>query len=358
MEIINSKALTSTRDVLCLENVYGERMPYYGEAHDHAATGGTSDGKRTLSHWAGAMEALGVDFASILDHRQVRHMYLPEWQEALFLCGSEPGTSIVDSPAEVKRMHYNLHVPNAAALEDLLTAFPEYEFTGGSEGHFKYPTFTVERFGELIDALKARGGFFVHPHPSHLMKSEDPLDYWFRDETAIEVFYEDMTSEWTARNYAIWTGILAKGKRVWAIAGGDGHACCSDAALTTVYAEEKTNAAILARFREGDFVCGPVGIRMCIGDTRMGGQCSFEGGRLVLCVGDFHRSVRFPEHTYRLDLLNDEGVVYSRAISCTEPSYLALNVGKCRFYRAEVWDETRGVRIAIGNPIWNTDEGV
>ncbi len=310
-----TKVLTATKDVMHLEQVYASRTPYYGEMHDHAATGGTSDGKRPLSHWVGAMEALKMDFAAILDHRQVRHMYLPEWQEALFLCGTEPGTTIVDSPASVKRMHYNMLVPNAAALEDLLTSFPEYEFTGGSEGHFKYPTFTVERFGELIDALKERGGFFVHPHPTHLMQSEDPLDYCFREETAIEVFYESITGQAVEKNYKVWTGILEKGKHVWAIAGGDGHACCSDEALTTIYAEEKTNASVLDHLREGDFVCGPVGIRMCIGDTRMGGQCSFEGGRLVLCVGDFHPSVRFPEHSYRLDLIDSEGLVLSRPIS-------------------------------------------
>lgn len=282
-------------------------------------------------------------------------MYLPEWEDGLFFCGSEPGTMISDSTASVKHMHYNLLVPSAAALEDLLTEFSEYEFTGGSEGHFKYPSFTRERFGELIDSLKARGGFFVHPHPTLVMQSDDPLDYWFRDETGLEVFYGNMQSTATVDGYKLWTEILAKGKRVWAIAGGDGHACCSDAALTTIYADERTNAAFLERLREGDFVCGPVGIRMCIGDTRMGSRCSFKGTRLVVSVGDFHGSVCMPEHSYRVDILDDRGIVYSSKISCTEPAFFALNTADRRFYRVEVWDETRSLRIAIGNPIWNTD---
>jgi len=347
--------MTTTKDVRHLSKLYGERVPFYGEMHDHGATGGTSDGKRPLSHWIGAMEALKMDFAAILDHRQVRHMYLPEWEDGLFLCGSEPGTMISDSPASVKHMHYNLLVPTAAALEELLAEFPEYEFTGGSEGHFKYPAFTRERFCQLIDSLKARGGFFVHPHPVSVMKSDDPLDYWFRDETGLEVFYGSMESDTTAKNYELWTAILDKGKRVWAIAGGDGHACCSDAALTTIYADERTNAAFLEHLREGDFVCGPVGIRMCIGDTRMGGQCSFKGNRLIVSVGDFHRSVCMPGHDYRMDILDDNGIVYSSKISCTEPAFFAMNAANCRFYRVEVWDETRSLRIAIGNPIWNTD---
>ena len=347
--------MTTIKDVVRLETLYADRIALHGEAHDHASTGGTSDGKRPLSHWVGAMEALQVDFAAILDHRQVRHMYLPEWQDALFLCGSEPGTAISDSKAEKKGMHYNLLVPDPETLMDLLEEFPEYKFTGGTEGHFSYPHFTTERFGELIDALKARGGFFVHPHPSSVMKSDDVLDYWFRDETAIEVFYMNMTSRETGENYAIWTGLLGAGKRVWAIAGGDGHACCSDAALTTVYAAEKTNQAVLDQFRIGDFVCGPVGIRMCIGETRMGGVASFAGQRLVLCVSDFHRSVRIDGHKYRVDLLDDTGTVFSRPVTFTEPAYFAVQAQPRKFYRAELWDETRGLRIAIGNPIWNAD---
>lgn len=347
--------MTTTRDAAHLEALYAGRTPLHGEAHDHAMTGGTSDGKRPLSHWVGAMEALGVDFAAILDHKQVRHMYLPEWKEALFLCGSEPGTRIVDSPAEKKSMHYNLLVPSPDVLEELLTAFPEYQFTGGPEGHFVYPSFTTERFCELIDALTERGGFFVHPHPSIVMKSDDPLDYWFRDGTGIEVFYERLDGPSVPRNYEIWTGLLAAGKRVFAIAGGDGHACCSDAALTTIYAEERTNAAILTHMREGDMTCGPVGVRMCVGDERMGGKCAFAGQRLVLSVGDFHRSVADPSHAYRVSVLDDKGEVYGSRITCTEPFYAAFPAGAARFYRAEVWDDTRGIRIAIGNPIWNTD---
>ena len=62
------------QDILYLEELYQNRNPYHGELHDHALTGGTSDGKRNLDHWKGAMEAYRMDFAAILDHKQVRHM--------------------------------------------------------------------------------------------------------------------------------------------------------------------------------------------------------------------------------------------------------------------------------------------
>lgn len=342
----------SEQDILHLEALYKDRKAFHGELHDHAATGGTSDGKRNLDHWKGAMEALHMDFGAILDHKQVRHMYLPEWEDGLFIGGTEPGTAITDSKAENKQVHYNMIFSSPEPLEDLLAHFPEFEFTGGSEGHFRYPKFTTERFCELIDAVKARGGFFVHPHPKQLMVSDDPLDYWFRDETGIEVFYGNLRNRHTANNYALWTSLLSLGKRVFACAGGDGHACAADTALTTIYAEEHASASYISHLRKGDFICGPVGIKMCIGDTKMGGMCDFDRQRLVLSVADFHRSVVNPAHHYRVVLLNDRGVVFSTEISVTEPSYLAFDVSPCRFYRVEVFDTTQNLRIAIGNPIW------
>lgn len=351
------------KNIAHLNALYEGRHPYHGEMHDHADTGGTSDGQCTLSEWTDRMKMLRMDFAAILDHRQVRHMYQPEWEDGLFLCGTEPGTRILD-PDFIREMHYNLLTPTPAVLEELLAEFEEYEFEGGIEGHFRYPDFTPERFGELIDALKAKGGFFVHPHPTLMFSSDNALHYWFRDETAIEVFYKSPASRYSDGGYKVWTELLERGKRIWAIAGGDGHAQCSDKALTTIYARERTNAAFLEHLREGDFTCGAVGIRMCIGNTRMGGMCSFseasaaDGGHahLTVGIGDFHVSILDETHSWRLDILDDRGTVCSHPVTCSEPVYFSaeIDAGR-RFYRVEVWDETKNMRIAIGNPIWNTD---
>ncbi len=350
------KNIAIQADIDHLNALYQGLSVFYGELHNHAATGGTSDGHRDLNHWKGALEALGMDFAAILDHRQVRHMFLPEWEDGLFICGTEPGTRIVDCPATNQFMHYNMILPTAEALMDLLTEFTEFEFTGGQEGHFKYPEFTTERFGQLIDGIKARGGFFVYPHPKQIMQSDDPCAYWFRDETGIEVFYngpEHAFDQCTPPNYELWTQLLARGKRVWACAGGDEHACAADAALTTIYAAEHTSAAYLEQLRKGNFVCGSVGIRMCIGNTVMGGQCDFTGKRLVVNVQDFHKSVRTPERKYRLDIWDDTGIVESRDISCTEPFYFAMDAQDRAFYRVEIVDVGRNRHVAVGNPIWN-----
>ena len=352
----NPISVASAAEVEYLEKLYSGLVPYHGELHNHAATGGTSDGKRDLNHWRGALEALQMDFAAILDHRQVRHMFLPEWEDGLFIGGTEPGTVIVDSTGVKPTAHYNMIFASPEPLMELLEEFPEFEYEGGPEGHFGYPKFTTERFGQLIDAVKAHGGFFVRPHPKQNGQYEDPLCYWFRDWTGIEVFYNGAVpnfDQFTAENYKLWTDLLALGKKVWACAGGDEHACATDKALTTIYAASRTNAAYLERLRKGDFVCGPVGIRMCIGDTTMGGQCDFTGKQLIVNVQDFHRSVRFPEHQYRLDVLDDTGVIDSCEISCEEPAYITVNTQDRAFYRVEIFDVTRNRRIAIGNPIWN-----
>ncbi len=341
------------KDIRFLCEQYKDRSVYQGELHDHAATGGTSDGECTLTQWREKLKEFQMDFAAILDHRQVRHMYLPEWEDGLFIGATEPGTFISDSKAEYNEMHYNMLLAKPGDLESLLEEFPEYKFTGGSEGHFEYPDFTTERFGEVINAVKARGGLFVHPHPKQLMKSDDPCDYWFQDETGIEVVYRALDSKYTKPNYELWTGLLAAGKRVWACAGGDRHESIDDKALTTIYAEERTSESFLRHLSKGDFTCGAVGIRMCIGDTKMGGKGNFDGLRLVCCVSDFHRSVYHLDHNYRVDILNQEGVVFSQEISCDEPTWIAMDTQDCDFYRVEVIDETLDLRIAIGNPIWN-----
>lgn len=348
-------------DIEKLESLYANRRVFHGELHDHANTGGTSDGGRTLSHWTGALEGLKMDFAAILDHKQVRHMYLPEWEDGLFLCGTEPGTDILDSQATYKETHYNMLFENPKILEELLAEFPEYEFTGGPEGHFIYPNFTRERFCQLIDAVKAKGGLFVIPHPKQCMKSDYPMDYWYRDWTGLEVFYKDYRDprpgkEYTAANYALWTTLLAMGKRIWACSGGDWHNVCSDKALTTLYAEQRTNASMIKPLRVGDFTCGGVGIRMCIGDTVCGGECQIENQRLVVSVGDLHESLLIKGHTYRVDILDDRGVVQSKELmynDLAKPVYLAIDTHAADFYRVEVFDTTSQYRIAIGNPIWN-----
>ena len=210
------------KDADLLKSLYAGRKPYFGELHDHADTGGTSDGKLPLEGWKKALKELEMDFATIVDHKQVRHMYLPEWDSSIFIGGTEPGTKIMDDQIENSIIHYNMLFARPEQLEALLEAFPEFKFEGGPEGHFGYPGFTRARFTELVNKVTELGGFFVHPHPTSKMKSDNPLDYWFRDETGLEVlytFYQAPGSERCWQNFRLWKDLLALGKKVYATAG-------------------------------------------------------------------------------------------------------------------------------------------
>jgi len=339
-----------------LEAAYSGRKAFHGELHDHSASGGTSDGHCTLEVWKKEMSELKMDFAAILDHRQVRHMYLPEWDDSLFICGTEPGTEITDSHASNKSLHYNMLFPDSASLEKVLGAFPEYEFGGAPEGHFQYPGFTRERFGELMDAVRDNGGFFVIPHPRQIMETDDVMDFWYRNYSGIEVFYEDLDSQASMDDYPVWEALLQRGKKVWACAGGDKHAHPGPGALTTIYAEEQRGSAYIPHLRCGDFTSGNAGIRMLLGDTLTGGERPFcKDDKLLVAIGDYHESVRIAGHEYSMVLLDDSGVIFKCEVSPDAMCYFSFPVSEsARWIRAEIFDETRKLRIAIGNPIWNS----
>ena len=347
----------TAEDVAFLEAMYEGRQVHHGEMHDHANTGGTSDGHKTLPDWTAFMSALDMDFATIVDHKQSLHMYLPEWDQNLFIGGSEAMTLVQGlENASYNKMHYNMIFTDPADLEAIVTEFQEFLYI---DGHFSYPTLEKERMMELVQAIRDKGGMFVHVHPKSpdYIVSEEPLDYWFGDETGLEVFYGYSgyapAQSSTQKNYELWTDLLALGKRVWATAGSDQHNTANTNALTTVYTKEANAQAYLERFRQGDFVCGPVGIRMAIGDATMGGVTSFAGKRVVFSVGDFHSTAYNSAQTYRVDLLDDQGVVFSQEFDPTQTQYFAVDAQDVAFYRVEIHNVTTGLIHAIGNPIWN-----
>lgn len=365
--------LAEEADIAALEEAYRGRTLYFGEMHDHAATGGTSDGKRTLAEWKTGMEALDIDFATIVDHKQSAHMYLEDWDETLFIGGSEPGTTIQDLGLMSQQMHYNMIFSDPAGLEAVVREFTEFGWKYYSEDysganaeklaggwHFGYPNFTKERMMALAAAVREQGGLFVHVHPKsrNLIESDNPLDYWYGDETGLEVFYgfngHAPEQPVFQKNYKLWTDLLALGKRVWATAGSDQHNAPNTNALTAIYAEEKQADSFLSHMRQGDFVCGFVGIRMVIGDATMGGETSFAGERLVFSIDEFHSCEVHPIYTFRVDLLDENGVVFSQEVKPGEPVTFALDArADAEFYRVEVHNTTFNFPIALGNPIWN-----
>jgi hypothetical protein len=337
------------KDIAKIDGLYACRQPFYGELHDHSSCG---DGKNTLAQWKAGMEALQMDFAAIVDHRQVLHMYHEDWDNSIFIGGTEAATTI-DSKYS---FHYNMIFSDPKDLEAILAEFPEFKLTGGIEGRFSYPRFSTTRFRELIDAVKAKGGLFAIVHPRQSEALIPAINFWYRDYTGLEVFYVHMNDVRSKLNYKLWVELLSMGKRIWATAGTDKHRLPATNALTTVYASEKNADSYLDPISQGNFTCGSVGIRMAVGDTVMGSSTSFTGKKLIVTIDDFHESVIKANHQYRMDLIDETGIVYSTPVTPGEPLSVSVDAGNSRFWRVEIIDESAmNMRIALGNPIWNDD---
>ena len=351
-----------------LEAAYTGLQVHHGQLHDHAKTGRRSDGKRTLDEWKVGMLGVAMEYAAILDHRQTDHMYLEEWDPTLFISGSEAMTHVRGRPEYCNKYHYNMIFPSVVEFEEHLNQFPTiYRFVGGI---FEYLDTTPESFLEIINSTLDKGGYFVIPHPLQTDPEQieitdpefNPLDYYHRDFIGYEVFYYPGRADSEAcikavkENYHLWTSLLAADKRVYVSAGCDAHDMPTNRALSTVYSDQALDTSYITQLRLGNYTAGPVGVKMVIGDTGMGRTGTFEGQRIVFCVGDFHQDHQDPNHTYRVDLISDTGVVFSQTVKPGQSNYFAFDADpSAKFYRVEVHNENLPYSLlALGNPIWNS----
>ena len=365
--------------VYTLNEKYAGRVAYQGEFHDHADTGGKSDGRATLAQCKAYLDALDMDFTTLLDHNQILHMELEEWDDTIFIGGSEMATWIPDSGATSTKCHVNMIFTDPEAFKDLMENHLDGKFAWAQadDGNYYYDVDNTPwkraEFQQLIQDIKDRGGMYVFPHPKDGSRfiSDNPEHYWFADDCGLEVFYGPSyyapTGEKTLDAYNLWKDLLKLGKRLWATAGSDGHNVPNANALTTIYSERKHAEAYLNHAKQGDTTCGPIGIRMCVGDTLMGGRADFTGASLALCISDIHSSAYFEGHRYQMKLIGGNGdgetVVYESLFDATKPFYYGISTDDTyNYYRVEVYDLddtriTNGMPMALGNPIWNIQEG-
>ncbi len=329
---------------------------YRGDQHVHSASGGRSDGHFPLGEWVARMDELGVDFAAIVDHHQMRGFFLPEWSEERFIMGSEPGTAILEPHGctHSSSFHYNMLVPHKYGLAMVMANFPEFEFHGDElTGQFGYPKFTRERFLELSEYIYSIGGMMVHAHPKSIMCADDPLAYYFGEHSFIETVVGNYASAYSFKSHQLWVDILARGKHVYASVGSDTHRDPANTAVATFYSKERHSRTFFKQMRAGNFTAGAVGIQMCVDGQPMGSELSYRDGQVLkIRVGDFFAPVLKDNAAYELRVYSDKGLVYSSLFNGKEPQYLAIKVQKRAFYRVEVLDLVSHTRIAAGNPIW------
>ena len=329
---------------------------YRGDQHVHTSCGGRSDGKFPMADWVARMDELGVDFVAVVDHRQMRGFFLPEWNEERFIMGSEPGTSLLEPHGctHSSGFHYNMLVPHPYGLAMILANFPEFEFQGDElTGTFSYPKFTRERFLELSEYVHSIGGMMVHAHPKMIMAADDPLAYYFGEHSFIETVVGSYATAYSFKSHQLWVDILARGKHVYASVGSDSHRDPSNGAVATFYSKERHVRTFFPQMRAGNFTAGAVGIQMCVDGQPMGSELAYrEGQVLKIRVGDFFAPVLKDDNAYELRVYSDKGLVYSSLFDGKEPQYLAIKAQKRAFYRVEVLDLVAHRRIAAGNPIW------
>jgi hypothetical protein len=370
--------------IVMLQEQYANTVAYQGELHDHAATGGTSDGKNTLTEWLDGMKKLDMDFATLVDHKQYLHMELPEWDNKYFIGGTELAVGVSDLAAATQnKAHINIIFYDPMDLKAAIEEYDAYDSKGGFKAqwyaedysgtdaeklaggwHFEYlfgaTAPTKADMAKLVEIVKKHNGAFVHVHPTSgsYIKSTDPLDYWFADYTGLEIYYtiySDRNNSATEKNYKLWKELLLLGKKVWATAGNDEHAAPANKALSTIYSPKQDAKEFVERVATGNFSAGHVGVQMVVGDQVMGYETDFTGKSLAFRVGDFHSSVYDPTHTYKAVLIADEEVLEQWEISCEEPFYYTCTAdASVHYYRVEVYDVTTGEMLALGNPIWNT----
>ena len=345
-------------DFSAMDALYVNKKAYRADQHVHTNCGGGSDGTYPMDKWVAKMDELGIDFAFVVDHTQMRGFFLPEWDTDRFVYGTEPGTKITDPKGckypDYMYIHYNMHFPHKYGLAMLLANFPEFKFHGDElTGRFGYPNFTRARFEEMVAYIHKIGGMITHPHPASLLASDDPLDYYLGERTYIETLYWSPTCMESVRNYAIWCKILALGKHMLTSGGTDAHGTPHGSVVSTFYCPERTGKAAFDCMKSGDYTVGDFGIKMCVDGAPMGSENEYrDGSILTLRVEDgFERHM--PEgNVYELRILSDEGLVYASMFDGKHPQAVALKTKKRKFYRAEVFDLTRGCRVAIGNPVW------
>ncbi|MBQ9778350.1 MAG: hypothetical protein IJW22_05425 [Clostridia bacterium] len=344
-------------DFSALDAHYAGTKAYYGDLHAHSNAGGTSDGKTPIGEWTVRMDEQQMDFAILVDHRQMRGYFLPEWSEERFLYGTEPGTQITDlqdKKCTMKWLHYNMIFPHKYGLAMVLANFPEFEFCGNElTGKFNYPKFTLERIREIATYVRSIGGCMVHAHPKNLLASSEPTDYYLGEWSYLETLVGNYRTQASFKSYDLWAELLQMGKHVYTSAGSDTHGAVNCACPSTFYTKKRFHSDFLQKMRCGDFAAGGFGVQMMIDGSPMGAQIAYhEGMILTLRVGDVHPQTWQKSTAYELQVITDQGVAYSSLFNGALPQSLALAVQRRRFYRVVINDLTHGYRVCVGNPIW------
>ena len=362
----------SSADLSNLNTLYDGLTLYRGDLHEHADQpynnwNHVATNEVSYTEYAAQIDELGIDFAASLNHHETAHIDDANWVRAKFVYGTEAGTEIVSGNAGSGggKIHFDILFKDKADLQYIINKY--MSSFDAVTGEYEYTTaFTRAGFTQMIDEVMSMGGFFNIPHPGANDYSDNGMDYWFADGIGIHVIthsYWDAASNGAQRD--LWISLLNAGKKVYATAGTDEHNALTGTssnstpfglrALTSVYAGSSAatdKGNLIPYLRQGVFTAGDADIQMCVGSgTKMGGTCSFDGKDLVIRIAEKG------SNKYRVNVLSNEGLVYSRELKVGSNTEIRLPAdSSAMYYRVEIIDTTMthpGVVVAYGNPIWN-----
>jgi hypothetical protein len=226
-----------------------------GDLHTHSSY---SDGRGEVAESVETMKARGLDFLFITDHGTVRQKVECRPHRNVWW-GQEPGAG-----------------PQHVCLLDNPRKFRP-----------------VGRIGEDAARLRETGCFFFYPHPTGWFPSTNyaPEKIAALDEAgdrfAIEVLnaygrHEPFYDKWTAETEALWDRFLGEGRRVIGLGASDAHGPLSVGVVWTgVLGARLNKRAVLNSLRAGNaFASSGPALRLCSGDTPMGGELRLRGATL------------------------------------------------------------------------------
>lgn len=283
------------------------RQWYKGDTHLHTIN---SDGLLTKGQLVDACKKKGLDFMIITDHNfnSVESSYYDG--DMLVIQGQE----ITGEPGHVNV--WGKKVP----LE------PPYDLNNADD------------YSKILNACKEAGAVLSVNHPFcsncgfHLDLEEFPFD-------CVEVWNTIQHSD-NMKNRDWWAGQLLKGNRIAAVGGSDFHRDVAGVPMlamptTIVYAEEKTQEAILKAMKEGRSVItntpGSTMIYMTCGDANVGDTVRLsDNQKLELKVENLKRG-----HTVRI-YNNDRVIFEHKAVKSSKMFMTAVDIEEKGFVRCEI----------------------
>lgn len=208
---------------------------YRGDLHVH--TEYSHDSSVPLAHWVTSAATAGLDFLAITDHRNVDHLFDPDWHsdQVLLISGIEWGGSGHGNM-------FGLRTDNTCDYNDY-----DQVIASWNKARLQGAVQSVNHYGD--DAEYWDAFFQARPEALQLVDAFEVWNTWWGVEAGTN-----------RTSIARWDELLDEGHHLAAVGGSDTHYALFPLGFptTVVYATSLTPLAILEGIRKGrTYICNP-----------------------------------------------------------------------------------------------------